>query len=106
MTEDNVLEGQHLANCRVSQCRVRRNGWHGIRGFRYRIRTAINFTVEGKINMILTPEKKEEFESISRPMIKWLNDNCHPHVHVIIDNERAELSEGALSFHTEEYFKG
>ena len=55
--------------------------------------------------MILSEEQKKEFEAIVRPLIKWLNDNCHPHVTVVADCSHAELSEGVNSFATEDYWK-
>jgi len=55
--------------------------------------------------MILNDEQRKDFELISRPLIKWLNDNCNPHVSVIITPSRAELLEGINSFYTEEYWK-
>lgn len=55
--------------------------------------------------MILSESKRIEFEEAVRPLIKWLNDNCHPHVHVVVDNTRAELAEGVCSFRTEDYWK-
>ena len=58
-----------------------------------------------KIKMILTENQRKEFEGIVRPLIKWLNDNTHPHVHVVVDNTTAELSEGISCFRTEEYWK-
>jgi hypothetical protein len=54
---------------------------------------------------MLNDEKKMEFESLTRPLIKFLNDNCHPHVSVHIDNSTAELSEGVCVFRTEEYWR-
>ena len=54
--------------------------------------------------MEFTEEQKEEFERIVRPLIKFLNDNCHPHVVVVVDNCHAELSEGVCVFRTEEYW--
>lgn len=53
--------------------------------------------------MILSKEKISEFEIISRPLIKWLNENCHPHVNVILCTNRAELMEGICSFITNDY---
>lgn len=37
------------------------------------------------------------FEEVVRPVIKWLNDNYHPHVTVIITPTNAELVEGIQS---------
>lgn len=55
--------------------------------------------------MILTEDQRAEFEAVTRPLIKFLNDNCHPHVSVVVDNARAELSEGVCMFRTEDYWK-
>ena len=55
--------------------------------------------------MILTDKEREDFETASKPLIKFLNDNCHPHVTVIVDTTSAELLEGIESIGTEEYLK-
>jgi hypothetical protein len=55
--------------------------------------------------MILNKEQMENFEMVTRPVIKWLNDNCHPHVVAIVDCGRAELAEGIYSFPTTDYIK-
>ena len=55
--------------------------------------------------MILSEQQRKEFEEVTRPLIKWLNDNCHPHTTIVADNTRAELLEGVCVFHTEEYWK-
>jgi len=47
--------------------------------------------------MIFTKEQRDEFENLARPVIKFLNDNCHPHVSVIITPTNAELLEGICS---------
>lgn len=38
-----------------------------------------------------------EFEQVVRPVIKWLNENMHPHVTVIVTPTNAELLEGVRS---------
>lgn len=45
----------------------------------------------------------QEFELLARPLIKYLAENHHPHVAILIDNTHAELLEGQMSFSTEEY---
>ncbi len=55
--------------------------------------------------MILSKEQVKEFEEASRPLIKWLNDNCDPHTKAIIDCGRAELLEGVCSIPIEDYIK-
>ena len=52
----------------------------------------------------MNEEQRKQFEALARPMMQWLNENCHPHTH-IIDNTSAELSEGVLAFKTTEYVK-
>ena len=54
---------------------------------------------------MLNASQQDELEILSRPLIKWLNDNCHPHVTIIIDTTRAELLEGVCAFHTNDYIK-
>lgn len=44
--------------------------------------------------MILTDKGLEEFEEASRPLAKWLNENCHPHVMVVVTASSSELMEG------------
>lgn len=44
--------------------------------------------------MIFTKEQIDEFEELTRPVIKFLNENCHPHVSVIVTPTTAELMEG------------
>jgi len=55
--------------------------------------------------MRLTEEQAKEFEIKVRPLIRFLNDNCHPHTHIIVDTQHAELSEGVCSFVTNDYIK-
>ena len=55
--------------------------------------------------MIATKEQIEEFEKLTRPLIKFLNDNFHPHMSISIDNGKAELKEGSCSFVTEDYIR-
>ena len=47
--------------------------------------------------MILTEQQRTEFEDVARPLIKFLCENCHPHVTVIVTPTNAELLEGMCS---------
>lgn len=53
--------------------------------------------------MNLTESERDEFEVLAIPIIKWLNDHCHPHVTVIIDNASVELLEGVMARRHEEF---
>jgi hypothetical protein len=55
--------------------------------------------------MILDKEKQKEFEAAAEPLIKFLCDNFHPHVSVIVDCSSAELSEGICSVRTDKFIK-
>lgn len=55
--------------------------------------------------MILSEDKRKEFDELAKQMIKFLNDNCYPHVSVIVDCTSAELLEGVCAIHTEEFLK-
>lgn len=55
--------------------------------------------------MILTEQQRKEFETVTRPVIKWLNENCHPHVTATIEPTRAELSEGVCAYPTNDYVR-
>lgn len=53
----------------------------------------------------MTKDKLLEFEQLTRPLMKWINENCHPHHVVILDHTNAQLFEGEISFNTDEYLK-
>lgn len=53
----------------------------------------------------MTKEQLKEFEAIARPLIKYLNDNHHPHVTAIIHPTGAELLKGLCSFPITDYVK-
>lgn len=53
----------------------------------------------------MTDEIRKQFEELARPLIKFLNDHGHPHMHITITNEHAELSEGVCAFSTTEYWR-
>jgi hypothetical protein len=44
--------------------------------------------------IIMSNEKREEFKEAAKPLMKFLNENCHPHIIVIVDCDSAELLEG------------
>lgn len=45
----------------------------------------------------MTPEQQKSFEEAARPLIKWLNENVHPHHTVIVTPTDAELLEGSCA---------
>lgn len=55
--------------------------------------------------MITTNKQREELEELSRPLIKFLNDNFHPHVSITVDNCSSELKEISCRVVTNDYIK-
>lgn len=48
---------------------------------------------------------RDEFIQITEPVIRWLNENAHPHMSVIITTTDAEMLEGVLCHKTDEFIK-
>ena len=51
------------------------------------------------------PEESKKFEQAVIPVIKYLNENCHPHCCLVIGHTRAELLEGKESIVITEFLK-
>lgn len=49
--------------------------------------------------------QRKTFEEACRPLMKWMNENCHPHHVVVIDHTNAQLHESQISFNTNEYLR-
>jgi len=45
----------------------------------------------------MTTKQLEEFEELSRPLMKWLCENVDPHHTIVITPTNAELLEGCCS---------
>jgi hypothetical protein len=50
-------------------------------------------------------QNRDAFIALTKPLIEWLNNNSNPHSMIVITFTSAELLEGAIAFHTEEYLK-
>jgi hypothetical protein len=37
--------------------------------------------------MTLTEAQVDELEKVAAPLMAWIEKNCHPHVHVIVDGQ-------------------
>ena len=44
-----------------------------------------------------------EFERVTRPVIKYMAENHHPHTKLIVTATGAELVEGVMNFPTTDY---
>lgn len=48
-------------------------------------------------------EKHSGFDEAVRPAMKWIAENCHPHMKIVIESNVAELVEGQKTLVTDEY---
>jgi len=55
--------------------------------------------------MNITEQQRKEFEDVTRPVIEWLNANCHPHVSAVIEPTSAVLYEGEIAYTTHDYLR-
>jgi hypothetical protein len=55
--------------------------------------------------MTITTEQREQMLEAAKPLIKWMNENCHPHCSAYVDQNTIELMEGIASHHTDEYLR-
>lgn len=58
---------------------------------------------KGDKTMILTDEERAKFEEVTKPLIKFMEENYHPHTKVIVDCGHAELVEGVVTFTTDKF---
>jgi hypothetical protein len=55
--------------------------------------------------MKLTKEQSSEMLDAAKPLIKWLNENCHPHCEAHVSQTTVELNEVIASNITNEYLR-
>jgi hypothetical protein len=55
--------------------------------------------------VILTKEQQASFAAVTEPLIKWFNENAHPHATVLVTPTSAELLEGVATHRTEQFVK-
>jgi hypothetical protein len=49
--------------------------------------------------------KRESLLEAAKPLIKWINENCHPHHVCHVDHTNVELFEGQIVNKTDEFLK-
>lgn len=55
--------------------------------------------------MILTEDQITQLEEASKPLVKFLCDNFHHHVYVIVNPTGVEMVQGIASVKIEEFIK-
>jgi hypothetical protein len=56
--------------------------------------------------MTVTKEQSAEMLEAAKPLIKWMNENCHPHTTAIVTAVDIELMEGVACEKTHEFLRG
>lgn len=44
--------------------------------------------------MILNEQQRNELHEASKPLIRWMRDNCHPHCEAVVTQVEVEVKEG------------
>ena len=52
---------------------------------------------------VWSKEQRESFLEASKPLIKWMSRNIHPHAKAIVSCTSAEIVEGTLMVGTDEF---
>ena len=55
--------------------------------------------------MTITKEQQEQMLEAAKPLIKWMNENCHPHFEAKVDCNTIVLTEGIATHRTDEYLR-
>jgi hypothetical protein len=55
--------------------------------------------------MILTQEQVEKLLEVSKPLMKFLSENFHPHIKVSVDSTTSIIYEQSAGVRTEEFLK-
>jgi len=53
--------------------------------------------------MTITRKQQKRMLKAAKPLIRWLNENCHPHCQAVVDLNSVVLFEGIASHRTDEY---
>ena len=55
--------------------------------------------------MTLTRDQQAELLEAAKPLIRWINENCHPHVRVVVEWDGARATEDLAAVKTDEFIK-
>ena len=55
--------------------------------------------------MIITEEQRQSMLEAAKPLIAWMNENCHPHCEMVVDCNTIKLTEGIATNGTDEFLK-
>lgn len=55
--------------------------------------------------MIISAEQQASMLEAAKPLIAWMNENCHPHCAARVDQNTIELTEGVATNRTDEFLR-
>ena len=56
--------------------------------------------------MTITEEQLGSLLEAAKPLIKWMNENCHPHCSAHVNQNTVEITEGKGKTRTDEFLRG
>lgn len=60
---------------------------------------------KGTNEMIISAEQRGAMLEAAKPLIAWMNENCHPHCEARVDQSTIVLTEGVAINSTYEFLK-
>jgi hypothetical protein len=55
--------------------------------------------------MTLTKEQHDQMLEAAKSLMQWLNNNCHPHCKLLVDQDTVELVESVAMNKTSKFLK-
>jgi hypothetical protein len=53
---------------------------------------------------MILPKDKAELEALLDPVVKWINNNVHPHTYLLVDNSGFKVLESQLNVVNEKHW--
>jgi len=55
--------------------------------------------------MTTTEAQRTSLLEAAKPLMKWMNENCHPHCEATVDQNTVVLTEGITTHRTDEFLR-
>jgi len=67
--------------------------------------SALSIQPKGQESMIISEDQQASMLEAAKPLIAWMNENCHPHCAARVDQNTIILSEGIATNRTDEFMR-
>lgn len=71
--------------------------------FRKALDTFMDDMMGRHVDAVTNEQKAKDMLEAAKPLIKWLNDNCHPHCSIVVTPDSVELYESQARQTTTEF---